>query len=193
MFWSRRRRGTLMATSTERMDRLDQQLRTIAELNIEVARRFAPVASMMREAHYSTDPTRVNHCVFCGSGALVARSDGGVDCNLCQRSFTVMEQPMYSNMPSTEQGAGINVTPNDPLMNEPGFEAPPGQPGVAPPAQPGDSTGDGEVEADIAEPVEVIEDEPEEEPLMLLRSRSGVLLDEDDFVMHHAIRISRGS
>lgn len=150
--------GTLMDTSTD----------LIASLNVASAR------ALTRTSHFSTDTTVVNHCVFCGSGALVGRSDGGVDCNVCQRSFTVMEQPMYSGMPAEDSGAGVETTPNDPLQSAHEFEPP-------------------EMDQSLPEEPETIPFEPvDDEPDLPFLAASGVRLAEDDFVLHHALRSVRG-
>lgn len=137
-----------------------------------------PNFQITRQAHTTSDPTVVNHCPFCGSGALVGRSDGGVDCNICNETFRVSKQPMYSNMPSTEEGAGIESMENDPLTAEDPFEAP-DEAGMLP----------GEEEVPPTE-----EEESDEEPLPdFMSAKNGTPLDDDDFILHHAIRSVRGS
>jgi hypothetical protein len=58
------------------------------------------------EAHASPDPSVVSHCCACGSGAVVARSDGSVECTMCHRQFTVAEQPAYSAVPGAPGAPG---------------------------------------------------------------------------------------
>lgn len=77
--------------------------------------------------HVSLD-SRIAHCPFCGSGAVVARSDESVECSICQRAFVVMEQPLYSAMPGAEyQGMEID---GEPVVEDPTPTA------FAPPPQP---------------------------------------------------------
>lgn len=148
-------------------------------------------SDLKSEAHVSGDPTVVNHCVFCGSGAISGRSDGGIECDLCQRAFTVMEQPLYSNMPSTDEPAGVEATPFDPLSQTEPFNdsstavAPPAQDPATPPEEEVAIPGAAEV------PVEAEEEEPADGKPPFLSSRSGVGLDDDDFVLHHALREGR--
>jgi hypothetical protein len=125
-----------------------------------------------REAHVSSDPTIVNHCPFCGAGALVGRSDGGIDCNICDKTFRVSEQPMYSNMPSSEPGAGIESMENDPLNAEDPFE----DPGLSGEPIP-DEEGGVDEERDLPQ---------------FMSSKDGTPLGEEDFILHHAIRSVRG-
>ncbi len=143
---------------------------------------FGQAPTFTRTGHVSLDPTTVSHCPFCGGGALTGQSDGGVECSICNRSFVVSEQPLFSNMPSAEQGANVDSFATDPLGQEESFE--PGDEAVPPEA--GDETGDGD-----APPAD--DEEPDAEVIpVTLATRSGALVHIDDFVMHHAIRCARG-
>lgn len=62
------------------------------------------IARMQREAHDSGDGALIHHCPFCGSGAVSARSDGGVDCDFCNSTFTVQVQPNHPFQPQTIDG-----------------------------------------------------------------------------------------
>jgi ribosomal protein L37AE/L43A len=135
--------------------------------------------------HMSNDPTVVSHCPFCGSGAITGGSDGTVDCSLCARSFIVMEQPLYSNMPSAEQGASVSALPSDPLKQEDPFE--PGAEAI-PPEDP--ASGD-PAATDTAVPPAGGE-APEAKKPPMFATRSGALVGTDDFVTHHAVRLARG-
>lgn len=143
--------------------------------------------NFMRVGHVSEDPTVIGHCPFCGSGSITGRSDGGADCELCGKAFTVLEQPLYSNMPSSDQPANVEVTPFDPLTKETPFDdgsagpGPPGQDPAAPPS--GESAGD--------EPPESAEEETPAFFQATLRTPEGVLLTDDDYVLRHAIRAAR--
>lgn len=139
-----------------------------------------------RHGHSSSDPTVVNHCPFCGSGALTGRSDGAIDCGVCNETFRVSREPLYSNEPSPEDGAGIETTENDPLSAEDPFEAPAGT------EDPTSSSG--EEAPDPAAEDGGAEDEESTLPdfMSRLRNKDGIPLGVDDFLLHHAIRSSRG-
>lgn len=149
----------------------------------------AIAGSVPHQAHVSSDPTVVSHCVFCGSGAVIGRGDGGVECTLCNRSFSVMEQPLFSNMPSTDPGANVESTPFDPLMQEDPFD--PG-PQAASTMQPGQPAGQGQPAAVPAVPVQQALPAAKPNPFgASLKARNGTVLGEEDFVLHHAIRLAR--
>lgn len=140
-----------------------------------------------RVAHATTDPTIVNHCPFCGSGALTGRSDGGVDCGVCNETFRVARQPLYSNEPSPESGAGVESFDNDPLVDEDPFEAPADAAVV-----PGEEDPAAAPEDPAAEEEGASNEEQALPDFFSLKSKSGVGLDVDDFLLHHALRSSRG-
>lgn len=56
-------------------------------------------------AHVSGNNIDVLHCPFCGSGAIVARSDGSIECQFCESAYTVQVQPMYAAFPGTVDGS----------------------------------------------------------------------------------------
>jgi hypothetical protein len=58
----------------------------------------------MRLGHVSGNSIDVLHCPFCGSGAVIARSDGTIECNFCTSVFTVQVQPQYAAFPQTAGG-----------------------------------------------------------------------------------------
>lgn len=138
-----------------------------------------------RTGHMSNDPTVVSHCPFCGGGAITGGSDGTVDCSLCSRSFIVMEQPLYSNMPSADPGAAVEALPSDPLNQEEPFE-----PGAeaTPPEDPS-AVGDPAATDEEAQPDGG--GEPAGAPMF--STRTGVMVGLDDFVTHHALRLKRGN
>lgn len=118
-------------------------------------------------AHVSGNQIDILHCPFCGSGAVIGRSDGTVECGFCTSVFTVQTQPQYNGMPQSVDGQpyewpgmpdpagvaapdmpeGTNLNPNtngendmmDPAM---GGEAPPFQ--SSDPADGGDEDEDGD-------------------------------------------------
>src|ERR1043165_7189683 len=78
------------------------------------AQRFARAISedmprMIKVAHDSGDPQVIYHCPSCGSGQVIARSDGTVECGFCKMCFTVQVQPRYPAFPQTINGQPIQV------------------------------------------------------------------------------------
>lgn len=55
-------------------------------------------------AHVSGNQIDVLHCPFCGSGAVIARSDGTIECGYCTSVFTVQVQPAYAGFPQSVDG-----------------------------------------------------------------------------------------
>lgn len=62
---------------------------------------------MAKIAHDGGDGTILMHCPFCGSGALVARSDGTTECQSCMTMFTVQVQPQYPMSPQSMGGGPV--------------------------------------------------------------------------------------
>jgi len=95
-----------------------------------------------------SDGSTVAHCPFCGSGSVVARSDGSVECGYCQSTFSVQVQPDHPFMPQTDPATGEpmpGATPMDdeqpgnpgqmaPVFTPPGAAAGGGAPAFTPPA-----------------------------------------------------------
>lgn len=150
-----------------------------------------PLPSLnMHMGHVSLDPTVVSHCVFCGSGAVVGRGDGGVECQLCNRSFSVMEQPLFSNMPATDPGANVESTPFDPLQQQDPFD--PGTPAPGTPGTPGVPAAQPAAALPGAQPAPAALPPAKPNPFAgKLVARNGTELDEEEFILHHAIRLAR--
>lgn len=55
-------------------------------------------------AHVSGNSIDVLHCPFCGSGTVIARSDGTIECGYCMTVFTVQVQPAYPGFPQSVDG-----------------------------------------------------------------------------------------
>lgn len=55
-------------------------------------------------AHVSGNSIDILHCPFCGSGAVIARSDATVECGYCMSVFTVQVQPAYNAFPQSVNG-----------------------------------------------------------------------------------------
>lgn len=155
-----------------------------------------PTQGTPHVAHVNEDPTVISHCPFCGSGGISGRSDGGADCDLCGRTFTVMEQPLFSNTPAAGGGASVPVTPFDPLTQETPFaDGAAGSgtvPGEDPPAAPGEDPAGAEAPPapGAAPEADPAADPDDGKPAFLssLRSQNDTRLSVDDFVMHHAVR-----
>lgn len=137
-------------------------------------------------AHDSGDGETIFHCPFCGSGQVIARSDGTVECEFCTTSFTVQVQPQMNAMPQTIDGVPVDI----PGMPNGGDTA------MVPPEQGGpvDEDGDG-----VPDEEEGGEEPPEEDsggggnPFAKGSARyyltaQGVALDEDSYLRHLAIK-----
>lgn len=64
---------------------------------------------IIRLAHDSGSTEVIYHCPFCGSGQVIARSDGTVQCEFCQAAFTVQVQPEFSAFPQTIDGQPVDI------------------------------------------------------------------------------------
>lgn len=58
----------------------------------------------VRVAHVSGNTIDAIHCPFCGSGSVVARSDGSIECGFCTAAYTVQVAPQFSAFPMTADG-----------------------------------------------------------------------------------------
>lgn len=142
---------------------------------------------IVKMAHDSGDAEVIFHCPFCGSGQVVARNDGTVECEFCQACFTVQVQPQYPAFPQTINGVPVNVPGMGPQF--PGMEPPPGAPGMAVPG-PDDQDADGVPDEGEAE--DPAEGDDGGNPFaksssMLYRTASGAWLNEDQYVRHLAL------
>jgi hypothetical protein len=55
------------------------------------------------------DNILTGNCPSCGSGQVIARSDGSVSCGFCKMCFTVQIQPDYPAFPQTINGVPVQV------------------------------------------------------------------------------------
>jgi hypothetical protein len=94
-----------------------------------VRRGYAVTAPVSKLAHDSGDGETLFHCPFCGSGQIIARSDGTTECEFCNTAFTVQVQPQMPAFPQTVDGVPMDV----PGMPNGGKDA-----NVPPGAAPGD-------------------------------------------------------
>ena len=60
--------------------------------------------AMQYIAHDGGSNSVIFHCPFCGSGQVIGRSDGTVECSFCNTNFTVQVQPEFMATPQTIQG-----------------------------------------------------------------------------------------
>lgn len=82
------------------------RIQGIASLSDAYALAGSSAGGMSHTAHQMADKSAIAHCPFCGSGDLVARSDGTTECIFCNRFFTIREEPEYNSVP----GVPGNVT-----------------------------------------------------------------------------------
>jgi hypothetical protein len=137
-------------------------------------------------AHDSGDSQTIFHCPFCGSGQVIARSDGTTECEFCHSAFTVQVQPQFAAFPQTIDGVPVDV-PGMPSNTE----LPPGaDPDAAiPPEEGGALPGtDGPPGAD--EEAEEESEEDDDKPAFLkgsYRTSTGSVLHGDSYLRHLAI------
>lgn len=159
---------------------------------------------IVRLAHDSGDSSTIFHCPFCGSGQVIARSDGGVECEFCHASFTVQVQPQFSAFPQTIGGMPIDVPgmgPDEgiapPQDLAPGAQpaAPgeiPGGGGAVPPGLQGGAESQPGEEEDPEE--ETDEDAGDDNPFSSksktssYRTHTGVRLDRDSYIRYLALQ-----
>jgi hypothetical protein len=83
----------------------------------------------IRLAHDPGDPLITSHCPFCGSGQVIGRSDGTIECDFCGQNYIVRVQPAFPGMPQAPAGPGApsdigpdgGVMPPDALPPEAGI------------------------------------------------------------------------
>lgn len=150
---------------------------------------------IVRIAHDSGDSITVFHCPFCGSGQVIARSDGSIECEFCHSSFTVQVQPEFSAFPQTIGGVPVDVPgmgPDQQPMDAPGDEQDMGGPQDPMAAGAQTAGADGEFppeEEDEEDP----EAEEEENPFAKksYRTADGRELDEESYLQHLALATTR--
>jgi len=156
---------------------------------------FIRSTGLKKTAHGGGDDPTVRHCPFCGSGQVVARSDGSVGCQFCNNFFEVSMQPQFSNMPQTDPATGLPLPGAEEEMGDVPGDVPPGaDPGVSTDADgvfvpPGTDGGEAGGTDGVFVP-------PDNAPVTasnsayvarLLRTAKGATLSEDWFVAHLAI------
>lgn len=153
--------------------------------------------SIVRIAHDSGDSITVFHCPFCGSGQVIARSDGSIECEFCHSSFTVQVQPEFSAFPQTIGGVPVDVPgmgPDQQPMDAPGDEQNMGGEAVDPMAAGAQTAGaDQEIPAEDDEEEEEGSEEDDAPPFAKksYRTLAGDVLDEDAYLQHLALVTTR--
>jgi hypothetical protein len=164
---------------------------------IRIARQIAQDApNLVVLGHDSGDAEVVFHCPFCGSGQVLARNDGTIECQFCQACFTVQVQPQYPAFPQTINGMPVQVPGMGPQW--PGEEEDPGAGAPMPGAQdPDDVDQDGDGFPDDQEQPEDDGDEDESDEdkappfakkSLLYATDKGDWLDEKQYMRHLALQ-----
>lgn len=142
------------------------------------------------------DPLIIRHCSFCGSGQVVARNDGSVECDFCQSVFTVRVEPFYPGWPQTVNGVPQNIPlhPNESTDNAGAFDENMNNSQVDPGGF-GAGFYDGEADEDQEEDAEAYDDEADEDDFdfqtkSMLSTAYGGKVDEEAYIKHLAIRLS---
>jgi hypothetical protein len=153
-------------------------------------------------AHDATENQAIRHCPFCGSGKVLGRGDGSVECEFCHGFFTVQVQPQFPNYPQTIGGVPQQIPGMPGQVETPasGGALPPGQDpndpnaqGGFPPGQDGgDDAGD---EGDGGNPFAKGDDEQDgggdDAPPPFAKKSfltvAGACLAEEDYVRHLAL------
>lgn len=151
---------------------------------------------IVRVAHDSGSTEVIYHCPFCGSGQVIARSDGTVECEFCQAAFTVQVQPEFSAFPQTINGQPVDIpgmggTSDNPDVPEDGED--PDQAAAGPTTPPGGTEEqppeEGEEDDDTDEPID-----GGGNPIFNKKSSyhtgSGAVLDRQNYVRHLALGIT---
>lgn len=152
------------------------------------------VTALLKEAHDSGDGQTIYHCPFCGSGSVIGRSDGTVECEYCENCFTVQVQPQFPNMPQTNPVTGEPL----PQPGMPGqidgpednaLQPPEDEPKVGYPVQEDQPTVGGPVdsEPDPLNPEGPTGNDDMEKSSKLFVTATGYALPEDSFTKHLAI------
>lgn len=167
----------------------------------QVQRHFTEQANRMpgvvKLAHDSGSPEVVFHCPFCGSGQVIARSDGTIECGFCKTCFTVQVQPQYPAFPQTINGVPIQVPGMGPQWPGQGDTPEDLQAQQAAEGTPVDDEEDNpfaDDEDDGEEPEEDDEDADDNTPPFLkksYRTASGATVGLDPFLRHIALESAR--
>lgn len=168
------------------------------------AQRFARALSedmppMIKLAHDSGDPQVVYHCPSCGSGQVIARSDGTIECGFCKMCFTVQVQPRFPAFPQTINGQPIQVPGMGPQWpgqdDDQMMQAQDAAEGIDADVDQDEDDGNpfAQDAGDEEDPDEDEDDGASENPFAKksFRTTSGVLVEHDAFLRHVALESAR--
>jgi hypothetical protein len=163
-----------------------------------------------RVAHDPGDPLITSHCPFCGSGQVIGRSDGTIECDFCGQNYIVRVQPAFPGMPQApgEGGAPSDIGPDGGVLppDAIGPDGLPVDPGAVDPDDPGamddadgfpPDDGDGEADEDGDFPPDDDEDDAppaksspppksKKKSVRTYRTASGQVLTEGQYLRHLA-------
>ena len=175
---------------------LDPKADGLRRVAHQISADMPDVVVIQKLAHDSGDGQTIMHCPMCGSGQVIATSDGGVECEFCKSSFTVQIQPQYPAFPQSIDGQPVNVPGMGPDFSPYGG-TPPGEEAPLPmdgeededPTDEGDPMG---TNADETEPPEEDDDEGSSNNNQAItkktfRTATGVVLDHDAYLKHLAL------
>jgi hypothetical protein len=153
-------------------------------------------------AHDSGDPQVVYHCPSCGSGQVIARSDGTIECGFCKNCFTVQVQPRYPAFPQTINGVPIQVPGMGPQWpgqdDDQMMQAQDAAEGIDASPEDGEDDNPFADDQDAAGPPDDGEEDDEDSggggnpfAKKSYRTRSGALVEQDAFLRHVALEAAR--
>jgi len=140
------------------------------------------------------------NCPFCGSGQVVGRSDGTVECDFCGTCFTVQVQPEHMGMPQTINGipyqmpgmpAGQDPNEASGLVSPADDQGPPGQGDQ--PQDPGEQDPDG---SQLGSPQDEEDQDPSKDSAPWMRQSKKVylthegVLPQEEYMRHLAIHFA---
>jgi LAGLIDADG-like domain len=128
------------------------------------------------------------NCPFCGSGQVLARSDGTTECDFCDQVFIVQIQPQHPEMPQTVNGMPYQI-PGMPTPSE-GSNLPPGATPNAPQTAGTDHASFGGDNLATKAPAAGTDGGtlPPPGKTSALITEDGVALDEDSYLAHLALK-----
>jgi hypothetical protein len=148
--------------------------------------------NVIKIGHQDSSQTIIFHCPACGSGSVIARTDGSVECGFCGMCFVVQVQPQYPAFPQTINGEPVDVPGMGPDFSDYTGNA------VDPEEVPDEGEDDDEGDEGDAEPMgpnasetDPSEDEEEDqEPLKTaaLRTSEGREVDKEALLQHMALK-----
>jgi hypothetical protein len=161
---------------------------------------FTPIKqseSMMRkQAHDASENEDLRHCPFCGSGKIIGRADGTVECEFCHHYFTVQVQPQFPNFPQTMNGMPMSIPGMPGQVETPSGVGPNGE-DLGEGMPPGMDEQEGGVPSGLDEGSDETEDsedtqaEPPPFAKASFKTVTGARLEEDDYVRHLAIHLAQ--